>query len=148
MSNPVSSEAWMPNYESDSGRRGRKAEMGTDDAALGDGLREVSVPKPEPGEVLVEVAAVALNYLDRMVTESGRGLPLAFPFTRGSDLAETAAALGDDVTRFDVGNHVISTITPRRIAHMERGLASDAVAECSRGRRFRRSVRFWIVDRG
>jgi hypothetical protein len=75
-------------------------------------LREVPVPKPGPGEVLVNVAAVALNYRDKMVTESGRGLPLAFPFTPGSDLAGTVAALGEDVTRFGVGDHVISTITP------------------------------------
>lgn len=75
-------------------------------------LRDVPVPQPGPGEVLVNVGAVALNYRDKMVTESGRGLALTFPFTPGSDLAGTVAALGDDVTRFGVGDHVISTITP------------------------------------
>ncbi|GAB3571115.1 NAD(P)-dependent alcohol dehydrogenase [Amycolatopsis endophytica] len=75
-------------------------------------LREVPVPVPQPGEVLVRVAAVALNHRDKMVTESGRGLPLVFPFTPGSDLAGTVEALGADVTRFDVGDRVISTFTP------------------------------------
>ncbi|SFS72966.1 NADPH:quinone reductase [Saccharopolyspora flava] len=47
-----------------------------------------------------------------MVTESGRGLPLAFPFTPGSDLSGTVVALGEGVTGFDLGDHVISTFTP------------------------------------
>lgn len=50
-------------------------------------LRNVPVPVPGPREVLVRVAAVGLNYRDKMVIESGRGLPLRFPFTPGSDLA-------------------------------------------------------------
>jgi NADPH:quinone reductase-like Zn-dependent oxidoreductase len=75
-------------------------------------LREASIPEPGPGEVLVRVAAVALNYRDKMVVEDGRGLPLVFPFTPGSDLAGTVVALGDHATRFSEGDRVISTFTP------------------------------------
>ncbi|GAA0896785.1 NAD(P)-dependent alcohol dehydrogenase [Pseudonocardia zijingensis] len=75
-------------------------------------LRQVPVPKPEAGEILVEVAAVALNHRDAMVVGSGRGLPLAFPFTPGSDLSGTVVAVGDGATRFDVGDRVISIPTP------------------------------------
>ncbi|WP_235567946.1 NAD(P)-dependent alcohol dehydrogenase [Mycobacterium sp. Root135] len=75
-------------------------------------LREVPVPQPGRGEVLLRVAAVALNYRDKMVVENGRDLPLAFPFTPGSDLAGTVVALGDNVARFDEGDRVISTFTP------------------------------------
>lgn len=75
-------------------------------------LREVQIPQPGRGEVLVRVAAVALNYRDKMVVENGRDLPLAFPFTPGSDLAGTVVALGDNATRFDDGDRVISTFTP------------------------------------
>lgn len=75
-------------------------------------LREVPIPQPQPGEVLVAVAAVALNYRDKMVMESGRGLPLTFPFTPGSDLAGTVVALGACTRRFAEGDHVISTFTP------------------------------------
>ncbi|WP_230862530.1 zinc-dependent alcohol dehydrogenase family protein [Amycolatopsis camponoti] len=75
-------------------------------------LRHVPIPQPQRGEVLVQVAAVALNYRDKMVTESGRGLPLSFPFTPGSDLSGTVVATGDEVTRFAIGEHVISTFTP------------------------------------
>ncbi|MET0454913.1 MAG: NAD(P)-dependent alcohol dehydrogenase [Mycobacterium sp.] len=86
-------------------------------------LREVPIPTPKPGEVLVNVAAVALNYRDKMVTESGRGLPLGFPFTPGSDLAGTVVSLGEDVTRFDIGDHVISTMAPDWIAGLRPGNA-------------------------
>ncbi|SEK72034.1 NADPH:quinone reductase [Chitinophaga rupis] len=75
-------------------------------------LREVPIPKPRQGEVLVNVAAVALNYRDKMVIENGRGLPLVFPFTPGSDLAGSVVALGEGVTRFNIGDKVISTFTP------------------------------------
>jgi len=75
-------------------------------------LREVPIPQPGRGEVLVQVAAVALNYRDKMVVENGRDLPLAFPFTPGSDLAGTVVALGDNATRFSDGDRVISTFTP------------------------------------
>lgn len=75
-------------------------------------LKDVSIPTPGNGEVLVKVTAVALNYRDKMVIESGRGLPLKFPFTPGSDLAGTVVALGEDVSRFMVGDRVISCFTP------------------------------------
>ncbi|WP_410014043.1 zinc-dependent alcohol dehydrogenase family protein [Sodalis sp. C49] len=84
-------------------------------------LREVPIPAPGRGEVLVKVAAVSLNYRDKMVTESGRGLPIAFPFTPGSDLAGTVIAAGADAARFSTGERVISTFTPGWIDGVRRG---------------------------
>jgi NADPH:quinone reductase-like Zn-dependent oxidoreductase len=86
-------------------------------------LRQAPVPRPAIGEVLVSVEAVALNYRDKMVVESGRGLPLRFPFTPGSDLAGTVVGLGDGVTRFDDGDAVISTFTPDWIDGLRPGNA-------------------------
>jgi NADPH:quinone reductase-like Zn-dependent oxidoreductase len=84
-------------------------------------LRSAPVPVPGPGQVLVRVHAVSLNHRDKMVIDSGRGLPLSYPFTPGSDLAGTVAALGDDATRFEVGNRVISTFTPGWLDGKRRG---------------------------
>ncbi|WP_237166036.1 zinc-dependent alcohol dehydrogenase family protein [Mycolicibacterium peregrinum] len=75
-------------------------------------LREVDVPQPGPDEILIKVAAVSLNHRDKMVIETGRGLPLKFPFAPGSDLAGTVVAAGDAVTRFAVDDQVISVFTP------------------------------------
>ncbi|MGF7178503.1 zinc-dependent alcohol dehydrogenase family protein [Azospirillum doebereinerae] len=75
-------------------------------------LREQPIPSPGPREVLVKVAAVSLNHRDKMVAETGRGLPITFPFTPGSDLSGAVVEVGDGVTRFAVGHRVISTFTP------------------------------------
>lgn len=72
---------------------------------------EVAVPQAGPGEVLVKVEAVSLNYRDRLVIENGMGSTLSFPFTPGSDLAGQVAATGPGVTRFKAGDRVISHFT-------------------------------------
>lgn len=42
-------------------------------------LQDVPIPAHGKGEILVKVTAVALNYRNKMVIESGRGLLLIFP---------------------------------------------------------------------
>ncbi|TPP05072.1 zinc-dependent alcohol dehydrogenase family protein [Rhizobium glycinendophyticum] len=86
-------------------------------------LKSVPVPEPGPKEVLVRVGAVALNYRDKMVIETGRGLPLKFPFTPGSDLAGKVVGVGEGVTRFAEGDRVISTFTPDWIDGLRQGNA-------------------------
>jgi NADPH:quinone reductase-like Zn-dependent oxidoreductase len=39
-------------------------------------LATTPVPRPAPGEILVKVSAVSLNYRDKLVIETGMGLPL------------------------------------------------------------------------
>lgn len=75
-------------------------------------LNEVAVPEPCPGEVLVKVSAVSLNYRDKLVIENGLGMALPFPFTPGSDLAGTVVAVGEGAKRFQSGDRVISTFFP------------------------------------
>lgn len=86
-------------------------------------LRTVPIPQPKPGEVLVKVAAVSLNYRDKLMIESGMGQPLTFPFTPGSDLAGVVQAVGDGVTRFATGDRVISVFAPEWIDGAPRGNA-------------------------
>ncbi|MEI6003451.1 NAD(P)-dependent alcohol dehydrogenase [Paraburkholderia bengalensis] len=71
-------------------------------------IQDVPIPVPGPGEILVEVEAVSLNYRDGEVAENGMGVPLKFPFTPASDMAGRVVALGEGVTRFKVGDCVIS----------------------------------------
>ena len=86
-------------------------------------LNDVEVPKPGPKEVLIKVNAVALNYRDKMVVETGRGLPLTFPFTPGSDLAGEVVGLGQGASRLRLGSNVISTATPDWIDGLRDGTA-------------------------
>lgn len=76
-------------------------------------LVEMPIPTPAPGAVLVKVAAVSLNYRDRMMIENGfghgqAGAVPARAFTPGSDLAGEVVAVGEGVSRFAVGARVIS----------------------------------------
>ncbi|WP_437373237.1 zinc-dependent alcohol dehydrogenase family protein [Inquilinus limosus] len=75
-------------------------------------LVEVAVPRPGPGEILVRVGAVSLNYRDRLVVEDGMGMALDFPFTPGSDMAGTVVEAGAGVTRFAAGDRVLGTFWP------------------------------------
>jgi NADPH:quinone reductase-like Zn-dependent oxidoreductase len=86
-------------------------------------LRTVPIPAPGAGEILVRVCAVGLNYRDKMVVETGRGLPLRFPFTPASDLSGEVVLLGDGVSRFAMGDRVISAVTPDWIDGLRPGTA-------------------------
>jgi NADPH:quinone reductase-like Zn-dependent oxidoreductase len=66
-------------------------------------LREVPVPRPAPGEVLVRVTAAGCNNTDLWTREGAYGTdepsgwkgPLGFPRIQGGDVAGTVAAVGD-----------------------------------------------------
>eukprot|EP01030_Chromulinospumella_sphaerica_P033387 gene33387-34245_t len=70
----------------------------TIDALGAQNLKLVERPVPEagPGEVLVRSTAISLNFRDKLVLENGMGMPLAFPFVPGSDMAGVVEAVGSD----------------------------------------------------
>ncbi|WP_313693958.1 zinc-binding dehydrogenase [Halorarum halobium] len=65
-------------------------------------------PDPEPGrdEVLVDVKAGALNHLDVWTRKGLPGVDLEMPHIPGSDGAGVVLETGEDVTRFEEGDHV------------------------------------------
>jgi len=65
---------------------------------------EVPDPVPGPGEVLIDVAASGVNFIDVSPRMGRYQLPL--PFTPGSEGAGTVAAVGPDVTGVSVGDKV------------------------------------------
>jgi NADPH2:quinone reductase len=70
-------------------------------------LADVPDPVPGPGQILVEVAAVGVNFIDTY-HRTGR-YPQPLPFTPGSEAAGTVLALGEGVTDFEVGRLVASS---------------------------------------
>ncbi len=78
-------------------------------------IDRVPMPIPAPGEVRVKVAAVALNARDLMMIDHGMGLDLPFPFVPASDMAGSVEAVGDRVTRAEVGDRVIANFLPEWI---------------------------------
>lgn len=67
---------------------------------------EVSLPEPGPAEVSVRVVASALNHLDLWLRQ-GMPKPPMFPMVPGCDGAGRVAALGEGVTRWQVGDEVV-----------------------------------------
>lgn len=67
-------------------------------------LEDLPTPKPGAGEILMQVEAVGVNFID---VYQRKGLyKVATPFTPGQEAAGTIAALGPDVIGFRVGDRV------------------------------------------
>lgn len=68
--------------------------------------RDVDEPIAQPGELLVETAAIGLNFIE---TYQRSGIyPVSYPFIPGSEASGTVRALGEGVTGFAVGDRVTS----------------------------------------
>jgi NADPH:quinone reductase-like Zn-dependent oxidoreductase len=78
--------------------------------------REVPEPLPGPGELLLKVAAAAVNPVDVKLRNGGLSmfLPLEFPAQLGGDVSGTVEAVGAGVTNFAPGDRVIGMINPAK----------------------------------
>jgi NADPH:quinone reductase-like Zn-dependent oxidoreductase len=87
-----------------------------------DGLevRDVETPRVGPGQVLIRVEAVSLNYRDLLVVKGEEGWRPPEPVTPISDAAGTIEAVGAGVTRFAVGDRV----SPMFLPHWRAGALS------------------------
>jgi NADPH:quinone reductase len=70
-------------------------------------LVEVEDPSPGPGEVLVEIAATGVNFIE--VYHRTGLYPMPLPFIPGSEAAGRVVAVGPEVTSVRVGDRVAST---------------------------------------
>jgi NADPH:quinone reductase-like Zn-dependent oxidoreductase len=79
-------------------------------------LGEVPTPTPSPGEVLIKVGAVSLNFRDKAIVD-GIYEPHLVPknLIPVSDAAGTVVAVGEGVTRFQIGDRVNSHLYSRWI---------------------------------
>ena len=72
-------------------------------------VAEIAVPRPDPGEVLVEVRAAGINPGEAGIRSGALHdrWPATFPSGQGSDLAGVVLAVGDGVTDFSPGDEVL-----------------------------------------
>lgn len=88
---------------------GRMKQWRIDDWSF-DGLRlvEAPVPEPGPGELLLRMTAVALNYRDALMVEGGYGSKAgSLPLVPLSDGVGEVVAVGDGVSGFAAGQRVL-----------------------------------------
>src|SRR5262245_11942137 len=76
-------------------------------------LRELPVPTPAEGEILVKVGAAGVGPWDAWVRAGKSVLPQPLPLTPGSDIAGTVVATGPNVKEFAKGD-VVFGVTNRR----------------------------------
>ena len=69
-------------------------------------VEEREAPRPGPGEVVVDVAAAGVNYMDIYQREGIGSYRAEPPFVPGAEGAGTVAAVGEDVTGLAVGDRV------------------------------------------
>jgi NADPH2:quinone reductase len=87
-------------------RAARCRELGSPEVVA---VEEVPDPAPGPGEVLIDVAAAAVNFPDVLLVAGEYQVRLEPPFTPGSELAGTVAAVGDGVSGLAPGDRVFGT---------------------------------------
>lgn len=71
-------------------------------------LRDIAIPEIAPDQVLVRVAACALNFGDLLLVKGTYQEKPALPFTLGMELSGTVEKIGADVTTLSVGQRIIS----------------------------------------
>ena len=79
-----------------------------DNASGVDDLRWVEQPTPQPGagEVLVRIEAASLNFPDLLIVQGKYQLKPPLPFIPGAEFAGTVQAIGEGVSRMQVGQRV------------------------------------------
>jgi NADPH:quinone reductase-like Zn-dependent oxidoreductase len=77
-------------------------------------LHLVEIPEPTPGprQILIRTTAVSLNFRDKAIIEGSYPVPVSLPLVPGSDVAGEVVSVGADVTRFKVGDKVVSVFRP------------------------------------
>ena len=101
-------------------------------------LTVADLPDPEagPGEAVVRVESVALNFFDLLIIAGKYQYKPAYPFSPGAEFAGVVESLGASVTGFKPGDRVIGysgwgaarqklAITTQRLIKMPAGLDAD-----------------------
>jgi NADPH2:quinone reductase len=69
-------------------------------------IKEMSEPKPGPGQVLVDVAYGGCNFADTMMRSGTYPHPKGYPLIAGLEMSGTVAALGPGVSGLQEGDRV------------------------------------------
>ncbi|SEU33601.1 NADPH:quinone oxidoreductase family protein [Nonomuraea wenchangensis] len=69
-------------------------------------VQEVPDPSPGPGQVLVDVRAASVDFVDTLIATGVYQIPVPVPYVPGNNVAGVVAAVGPGCSRFAVGERV------------------------------------------
>src|SRR3954469_24778059 len=72
-------------------------------------VRETPTPSPGPGEVLIEIHAAPVNYVDMLVVAGSYQFMPTLPFIPGKSPTGIVSAVGPGVTSLAMGDRVLAT---------------------------------------
>lgn len=70
-------------------------------------LAEIDAPRPQAGQVRVQVKAAGLNFFDLLQVRGQYQIKPPFPFTPGAEVCGIVDSLGDGATKFSIGDRVM-----------------------------------------
>jgi NADPH:quinone reductase len=73
-------------------------------------LEEVAEPAAGPGDVVIKVTAVGLNFFDTLLLHNQYQVSPPLPFSPGAEIAGTIEGFGAGVTGFELGQRVVAFI--------------------------------------
>jgi NADPH2:quinone reductase len=71
-------------------------------------LEDQPDPEPGPDQVVVDVKAAGVNYVDGLICQGRYQIKPQTPFVPGSEIAGEVIAIGSDVSGWDAGDRVIA----------------------------------------
>jgi NADPH2:quinone reductase len=107
-------------------------------------LADIPDPTPAPGEVVVKVAAVGLNFFDTLIIAGKYQTKPPFPFSPGGDFAGVVESLGPGVTDFAPGDRVMG-YTNFNAARERTAVAVDSIVKIAAGLDFDRAAALTIT---
>jgi NADPH2:quinone reductase len=69
-------------------------------------IGETAAPRPKPDEVLIDVHAASVSYMDYLMISGGYQMRPPLPYVPGTDAAGVVVAIGSKVDRFCPGDRV------------------------------------------
>ena len=74
------------------------------------GVEERPDPAPRSGQVVIDVEAAGVNYVDGLFVSGEYQIKPPLPFVPGGEVAGTVGAVGDAVTDWAVGDRVLASV--------------------------------------
>lgn len=84
-------------------------------------VREAEEPRPTDDEILIDVRAASVSYMDKLMTEGGYQLRPELPYSPGTEVAGVVIEVGAGVDRFKPGDRVAGQLWYG--GHAERAVA-------------------------